>query len=56
MGARLTAGHSWLRFKKIGTRFGGTVVTLAKLVTAAETRATEIGWLLSVGGRLGIIN
>jgi len=25
----------------IGTRFGGSVVTLAELVAAAETRATE---------------
>jgi hypothetical protein len=26
----------------IGTRFGGSVVALAELVAAAETRATEI--------------
>jgi hypothetical protein len=32
----------WLLFKKFGTRFGGSVVTLAELVAAAETRATEI--------------
>jgi galactokinase len=36
------SGVVWLSLKMIGTRFGGSVVALAELVAAAETRATEI--------------
>jgi hypothetical protein len=44
VGGRLLGVYlaGWFLFKKFGTRSGGSVVTLAELVAAAETRATEI--------------
>jgi hypothetical protein len=38
----LFAWRGWLHFKMIGAHFGGSVVGLAELGAAAETRATEI--------------